>query len=340
MKLVTSNDSLSYESESATLIFDSVSVDVSNMTVNVRRNSNSSSLSVVRGDYTVSPSGAEGLSGYLNVTEVKLVNNVPKENVNPALESAVSVLSWTGTGDVQPTGSNQNPNVYSVSTYNLSDKLYLQYRVKAGVDYTLQYTSENPAIDYESVSDFVKLKAHPSNNVSAHTIAVRPEVTILSSNVELDSSGNMKLRMKINAKGLDAEGVQSMFVLLGQDGDYTDANDVESGNGCQIALSFTAANLTNTYEIDTSSSDLITKNQTYTFTVTDVSGLDEGSGLGATWTLEVASLEGSDETVLTFPALSSGTYGGFVSTKEINVVVVGSSRLGVDVDIKKLLGSP
>ena len=118
------------------------------------------------------------------------------------------------------------------------------------------------------------------------------------------------------------------------------ANDVESGNGCQIALSFTAANLTNTYEIDTSSSDLITKNQTYTFTVTDVSGLDEGSGLGATWTLEVASLEGSDETVLTFPALSSGTYGGFVSTKEINVVVVGSSRLGVDVDIKKLLGSP
>lgn len=335
VKLVTSNDSLSYESESATLIFDSVSVDVSTMTVNVRRNSNSSSLSVVRGDYTVSPSGAS----YLNVTEVKLVNNGQKENVNPALES-VSVLSWTGTGDVQPTGSNQNPNVYSVSTYNLSDKLHLQYRVKAGVDYTVQHTSESSATSYESVSDFVKLKAHPSNNVFAHTIAVRPEVTILSSNVELDSSGNMKLRKKINAKGLDAEGFQSMFVLLGQDGDYTDANDVNSGNGCQIALSFTAANLTNTYEIDTSSSDLITKNQTYTFTVTDVSGLDEGSGLGATWTLEVGSLDGSDETVLTFPALSSGTYGGFVSTKEINVVAVGSSRLGVDVDIKKLSGSP
>lgn len=341
VKLVTSNDDSSYESESATLIFDSASVDVSTMTVDVRRNSNSSSLYVVRGNYTVSPSSAEGSSGYLNVKEVKLVNNSQKDNVDPAL---ASVLSWTGTGDVQPTGSNQNPNAYSVSTYNLSDKLYLQYRVKAGVDYTLQYTSESSANTYESVSDLVTLKAHPSNNVFVYTVAVRPEVTILSSNVELDSSSNMKLRMKINAKGLDAEGLQSMFVLLGQDGDYTNANDVNSGSGCQIALSFTAANLTNAYDGDISSSDLaqnITTNKSYTLTVTDVPGLDEGSGLGATtWTLQVGSLDGSDESVLTFPALSSGNYGGFVSTKEINVVAVGSTRLGVDVDIKKLLGSP
>ena len=268
----------------------------------------------------------------MNVAEVKLVNNSQKDNVDPAL---ASVLSWSGTGDVQPTGSNQNPNAYSVSTYNISDKLYLQYRVKAGVDYTLQYSSQSSASSYESISDLVKLKAHSSNNVFVYTIAVRPEVTILSSNVEFDSSNKMILRMKINAKGLDAEGLQSIFVLLGQDGDYTNANDVNSGNGCQIALSFTADNLTNSYEIDTSSSDLITKNQSYTLTATDVPGLDEGSGLGATWTLKVGSLDSSDESVLTFPALSSGTYGGFVSTKEINVVAVGSTRLGVDVDIKK-----
>jgi hypothetical protein len=221
--------------------------------------------------------------------------------------------------------------------------LYLQYRVKAGVDYTLQYTSESSATTYESVSDLVTLKAHPSNNVFVYTVAVRPEVTILSSNVELDSSNKMSMRMKINAKGLDAEGLQSMFVLLGQDGDYTNANDVNSGSGCQIALSFTAANLTNAYDGDISSSDLaqnITTNKSYTLTVTDVSGLDEGSGLGATWTLNVGSLDSSDESVLTFPALSSDTYGGFVSTKEINVVAVGSTRLGVDVDIKKLSVSP
>jgi hypothetical protein len=333
VKLVTSNDGSSYESESAVLVFDSVSVDVLSMNVNVRRNSNSSSLSVVRGDYTVSPSGAS----YLNVTEVKLVDNLSDSNTNP-LDSGVYVLPCTNSvvSDIQPLGSVGSPNTYSLvraGVYELSYMLRLQYRVKAGVDYTLQYSSQGSASYHDSRPNYVSLKPSTATNATKYVIATRPEVTIVSSFIE---SSKLKLKMKIDAKGLKNEGVQSVVLLLGQDGDYPDANDVSNGEGAQIVLSFTSANVSETYDLTTSGnlSNNINNGGEATLTTVDVNGLNEGSGLSATWKLKAGSLDNSDESVLTFPDLSSGTYGGFVSGKPISVVAALSTRLGIDLDIK------
>jgi hypothetical protein len=217
----------------------------------------------------------------------------------------------------------------------------LQYRVEAGVDYTLQYSSENSSTLYESATGYIELKPEPSNNVTNYTVAVRPEVTVLSSNVEFDSSSNMVLRVKVDAKGLESEGVQSVLFLLGQEGDYTDALD-GSGEGSQIIISFTSNNVSETYDITSSadSVDNINQGEEATLTTEDNAGLTEGSGLSATWKLKAGSLDSSDESVLTFPALSNGSYGGFVSSKPISVVVVVSTRLGVDLDIKNCLALP
>jgi hypothetical protein len=338
VKVVAANDGTEYESELATLVFDSASVDVSNMTIDIRRNSNSSSLSVVRGEYTVSPPQA---SSYLNVTEISLVNNSDSNNTDP-YSSNVDVLPFTsGSGSVQLTGSNVSPNTYDIS-YNLSTILHLQYRVEAGVDYTLQYSSESSSTTYESATGYIELKPELSNNVTNYTVAVRPEVTVLSTYLEFDSSSNMVLRVKVDAKGLESEGVQSVLFLLAQEGNYTDADDGSGGEGSQIVLSFTCDNVSETYEITSSADSLdnINQGEEATLTTEDNAGLTEGSGLSATWKLKAGSLDSSDESVLTFPALSSGSYGGFVDSKPISVVVVVSTRLGVDVDIQQCLPAP
>jgi hypothetical protein len=325
---VTAGDETEYDSESATLVFDSVSLDVSTMNVVVQRNSNNTSLSVMRGNYTVSPSGAS----YLNVTEVKLVDNGTTTNTNPT-DSGVYVLPCTNSveSDVHPDGSTNTYSIVRENVYDLSYMLYLQYRVKAGVDYLLQYSSQNSATSYESMPDYVSLKPYPSMNITRYVIATRPEVTVLYSYVE---SSKLKLKVRIDAKGLKDEGVQSVVFLLGQDGDYTDAADTSAGEGAQIILSFTSANVSETYDYTSGISANINTGEEATLTTVDVDGLNEGSGLSATWKLKAGSLDNNDESVLTFPDLSSGAYGGFVSSKPISVVAVASTRLGIDLDIK------
>ena len=332
VKLVAGNDNSVHYSEAATLVFNSVSVDVSTMTIDVRRNSNNNNLYIVRGNYTVSQ------ASYLNETEVKLVNNNPKVNLNPTA-SGVSVLSWTGTGGVQPTGTNVSPNVYSLTGLSLSDALYLQYRVQAGVKYTLQYASENSPANRDSTPDYVKLKAYPSNNVFLYTIAVRPEVT-LSSPIEIDPSNNMIIKMKINAKGLSEEGLQSALFVLAQEGDYTSSADVTVGEGAQVFISFNSSNVSESYIVAGNSNPNINPGEEATMSVTDVPGFNEASGLTGAWKLKVGSLDANDLSVLTFPAFNNGTYGGFIPTAPLSAVVAVATRVGIDIDMKGILPIP
>ena len=325
---LTASDSLSYLSDTAELSFTAASVDVSGMTSTVKRGSNDTVLRVERGVYTLSPaSGA-------NVTEVKLIDNGGVANTNPE-GAQVNVLTCTSTAAaVQPVGPTVNEYNLSTDGYALGDDLDLQYRLKAGVDYTTKYGAADSPSSSSSTPLFLTI-ASPSLE---YIVATKPELQLESTYRVMNSgtyNGRIAINATINAKGLHAEGVLSVVYVLAQEGNFT--NPDLSDSGVQYVIAFeSVTGLTKSYTVGPnaslvpSSTDNLGATEVHELSVTDVAGFAEGAGAR---TLVMGNLLANDASTLYLNATE------FDASRPITAVSVVATRLGNDIEFKELTPS-
>ena len=333
---LTAADGLVYLSKPAGIQFTAASVGVTGLISDVKRGSNDAVLRVARGDYVITPaSGA-------NVTEVKLIDNGGVASTNPT-GTNVKVLTCTSTAvAVQPVGPTVNVYDLAADGYALgverNDDLDLQYRLKAGVSYNVlsQYDSNGSpgsVVQEESTPLFLTL-ASPQLE---YTVARKPEMQLGSTYRVMGSgaySGRIAVNATINAKGLHAEGVQSVVFVLAQEGDATHPTASEEGR--QLVIAFESSNgLTKSYMVGDnanllpSSTDNLGATEVHELSVADVDGLVEGSTTGHT--LVMGNLRSTDTSTLYLDASS-----GFDATLPITVVAVVATRLGTAVTFKEL----
>lgn len=327
---LTTSDSLIYLSDTAELNFTVASIDVSGMTNTVKRGSNNTVLRVTRGDYAITPvSGA-------NVTEVKLIDNVTIANTNPEL-AQVKVLTCTSTANaVQPVGPT-TVNEYNLTAdgYALGDDVDMQYRLKAGVQYTTKYGSA-AASPFSSTDLFLTI-ASPQ---SKYIVATKPEIEVTGTSYRVQGGGlydgRVAVNLNINAKGLHAEGLQSVVFILAQEGNYTNSAMQEESR--QVAIAFQATSgLTKSYTVGAnaniaSATDNLAANEVQEVAVTDLPGFSEGSL--TRHTLAMGNLLSNDQSTLYLAADA-----GFSASSPLTVVAVGSTRLGGDIAFKDLVPS-
>jgi hypothetical protein len=330
VKLASTVDSRVFYSKSVVLVFDSVSVDMSGMTVTIRRGSNDVNLKAEYVDYTTDPESAPNL----NVTAVELIDN-PNGNVDPQ-DEGIRVLDCTSTEDsVQPPAP--TINTYSIANdYNLADKILATMRMEAGVDYSLQY-GDDAASDVESTPLYLRL----NGPVKSYIVGKRPEATVEENSYVVSSgtyAGQTAIPMKLDAKGLKKEGLLSVVVGLVKEHDHTDNNDTD--DGAEIVLAFESSNgrlrsyaTQSDADTTTGSLDNLGANETHVLSVNDVDGFSESSSSGD-FTLVTGSLDENDESVLYLPEDSE-----FVSAV-LNCVVFITTRLGTDVTYAQVTPNP
>ncbi len=321
---ISTLDSLTYFSNTVELSFVVASVDVTGLTSTVKRGSNGTVLRVERGVYARSPAGGA------NVTEVKLIDNATA-NTNPEGAQVKVLTCSSNAAAVQPAGPTVNEYDLVADGYALGDDLDLQYRLKAGVDYTTKYGAA-AATPSSSTPLFLTL-ASPSLE---YIVATKPELQLESTYRVMNSgtyNGRIALNATINAKGLHAEGVLSVVFVLAQEGDFT--NPDLSDSGVQYVIAFeSVTGLTKSYTVGPnaslvpSSTDNLGATEVHELSVTDVAGFAEG-GAGAR-TLVMGNLLANDASTLYLDAT------GFDASRPITAVSVVATRLGNDIVFKEL----
>jgi hypothetical protein len=320
---ITASDSTIYLSDTAELSFTAASVDVTGLTSTVKRGSNNTVLRVDRGDYVITPaSGA-------TVSEVKLIDNGGVASTNPEA-ATVKVLTMAA---VQPADPTVNEYDLAADGYVLGDDLDLQYRLKAGVDYTTKYGIAASPITTSSTPRFLTLESPQLEYI----VARKPEMQLGTTYTVMSSgaySGRIAVNTIINANGLHAEGVQSVVFVLAQEGDATHPTASEEGR--QLVIAFESSNgLTKSYTVGpnasllSSSTDNLGATEVQELSVADVAGLAEGSTTGHT--LVMGNLLANDASTLYLDASS-----GFDASLPITAVAIVATRLGTDVTFKEL----
>lgn len=305
VKITTDNGDVFY-SEPTTVVFDSVSVDTSLLDVTVVRGSKDTVLKASYPSLVVDG----GNSNDLVVTSVGIVDNQDPENEDPE-DEGVDMLPCTSTeDDIQPPST---VNTYNISSYELGDDIDAVVRVEAGVKYTV-----NGGTSQDSTPLYLTLSA-AKNYVVAKKVSVS-----LPQTYTVNGDGDTLITLNINANGLWVEGLQGCFVMITQDGDYTDADD-DDANGAMAMLQFDSTQAVTSYETQepaTTTPSPSTDNMAVgeSFQLTDDNG--------HTYTLTLGTLNSGDESVLTVPASA-----GFDSNKSLTMVVVASTRLGQGHDI-------
>jgi hypothetical protein len=289
----------------------------------VKRGSNQSTLNVTRGDSVFS--GA-------TVTEVKLIDNTVSANVNPMDESVKVLTCSSTTSDIQPAGPTVNEYDLATDGYVLGDEIDMQYKVKAGVSYTLTYGSASPVTD-QSTPLYLTLQAAEVKYV----VATKPDIVVESNYTVMSSgtyAGRIALNVNINANGLHSEGLQSAVFILAQEGDAT--NPASSEEGVQHMIAFeSSTGLTKSYTVGPnasllpSSTDNLGATEVQEVSVVDVDGFVEGSA--TSHTLVMGNLQSNDQSTLYLAASS-----GFNTSLPITVVAVVSTRLGTAVSFKEM----
>lgn len=305
VKIVTTSDSSTYYSNYVVLDFDSVSVDTEPMDVTVARGSNDQQLKASFVKYSVAPDESK-----LNVTAVFLVDNPTAENTDPE-EANVSALSHSLT--IQPTGT---VNTYNISEYSLGDEIRLVVSVEAGVDYSVN--NFGSVSNKESVPLYLTLDKTPK----VYVVAKKPSVSVGSSYI-VESSGPyenyMKVGLTLDAKGLHEEGLQSVFVILTQEGDLTNNSDLDP-NGSAVLLSFDSSQFITTYDqqedaSSTEQSDNIAANETLSLVEN-----------GYNYHLVTGNLRSNDQSYLYMEV------GSIKSYKDIQLLALVSTRCGTAYD--------
>jgi hypothetical protein len=326
VKIASTVDSRVFYSKSVVLAFDSVSVDMSVMTVTTKRGSADVNLKAEYVDYTTNPPNASNL----NATVVQLIDN-PNGNANP-YDNDIHVLDCTSTEDaVQPDAT---INTYSIANdYDLADKINQEIRMEAGIDYTLKY-GDATASNENSTPLYLTLNG-PN---TPYIVAKKPEITITGSCSVVSSGtyvGQTAVPMVINANGLKKEGLLSVVVVLVKENDYTNEND--AADGAEIVLAFESSNgrlrsYNKQLDADTTtgSIDNLGPNEIHVLTVDDVEGFSETSSSND-FTLVCGTLDGSDESVLYLPSDCEFANSSF------NVVAIVSTRVGTDFHINAVV---
>jgi surface protein len=324
---ITASDGLEYYSNPIGIEFTVASVDASAVQSTIRRGSNNVMLRVTRSDgITVSPSGGA------NVVEVKLINNADPDESDPT-HSQVKVLTCSSTTNpVQPVDPEVNEYDLATDNFVVGNLLRLQYRLKAGVSYNLlsQYVNgiASSVVEEESTPLFLTLESP----LLSYMVATKPEIQIAPAYKVISSgdyAGRIAISATINAKGVHAEGVQSVVFVLAQEGNFTNASSSEEGT--QMAISFESSNAhTKSYAIGPdaslipSSTDNLGASEVHELSTTDLAGFVEGDAV--THTLVMGNLLADDNSTLYLDASSNG----FDITLPITVVGVTSTRLGTD----------
>jgi hypothetical protein len=306
VKIVAENGDVFY-SEPTIMAFDSVSVNTSSLDVSVVRGSN---LTVLNASYSplVVNGGDEA---NLIVTSVKIVDNQDPENEDPE-DEGVNVLLCTSTeDDVQPEST---VNVYNISSYQKGDDIDVAVMVEAGVRYQV-----NDGEYQNSIPLYMTLST-AENYVVAKKLSVNiPDTYVVENN-------EVKITLNINTNGLWNEGLQGCFIVLTQDGDYTNEDD-DDADGASAMLQFDSSQAVTTYATQesvtpaTNSTDNMAAGES--FVLTDENGI--------TYNLTLGTLDSSDESVLTVPADAD-----FDFTKSFTMLAVASTRLGLDSSIKEM----
>lgn len=326
---VSSNvDANVYYSKKVVVEFDSVSVDESGMNVTVNRGSNDVNLNAQFAAHTTLPNPASNL----NVTEVKLVNNSTSDaNTNPE-DAGVKVLTCSNNTTSVQVDATVNSYDLTADEYEQANLINLIMRIEAGVNYTLQY-GDSSASNEESTPMYLALNS-PSK---PYVVATKPSVEILTRYPVTSGpyAGQTALSMIINGNGAKNEGAQSVIVIMATEGDYTDANN-GSGSGAEIILAFESSNARlRSYTVGASadvtlnSADNLGASEVHILLTENTEGFSESTSTGD-FTLVMGTLDNSDASTLYMPADCEFT------TSPISVVVVVSTRLGTDVDMKQL----
>jgi hypothetical protein len=242
----------------------------------------------------------------------------------------VKVLPCSSTNaDVQEVGG--AIHTYDLSgTYVKSDTLSLVARMRAGVKYT-EKRGDAAADDKESESTYLSLV--PEAKV-AYTCASRPSVEVVGTR-NTGSDNRKVVNLKINANGLEREGIQSVILSLLKEGDHTDEASASEGSGSEIVLSFESTNgRLRSYIVDedganvtTGSTDNLGPGEHHELLNNDVDGFSGTAlPLADTFVLVMGTLDDDDESKLYLPEGSEWDSG------DITVLAVVSTRIGTDVD--------
>ena len=328
---VSSNvDANVYYSKKVVVVFNSVSVVQSGMNVTVSRGSNDTNLNAQFAAYTTDPPAPAAPN--LNVTEVKVVDNsISAVNTNPD-DEGVKVLTCTSDSTSVQLAAIVNSYDLAEDEYEQADLMNLTVRMEAGVDYTLKY-GDSSTSNEESTPLYLALNG-PSK---PYVVATKPSVEILNRYHVLSGpyAGQTALHMTCDLKGAKHEGAQSVTVIMAREGDYTDANN-GSGSGAEIILTFESNNARlRSYtvgpnaDVTLSSTDNLGANEVHTLNTDDTEGFSESTSTGD-FTLVMGTLDNSDESTLYMPIDCEFT------TFPISIIVVVSTRLGTDVDMKQL----
>jgi hypothetical protein len=241
--------------------------------------------------------------------------------------AAVNELTCSSTdAAIQAVGT--TIHTYDLSTdYVKSDTLQLLARMEAGVDYT-EKRGDDDAEDQDSEPTYLSLV--PTARV-AYACASKPSVEVVGTRGTYEN--RKVINLKINANGLEREGVQSVILSLLKEGDHTVDGASE---GSEIVLSFESSNArlrsylveengaTNTV---TGSSDNLGPLEHHELLENDVDGFSGTALINTnTFLLVMGTLDDNDESKLHLPVGSEWDDG------DVTVLAVVSTRIGTDID--------
>lgn len=272
----------------------------------------------------------------LVVTEVKLADNSNPANENPA-DAGVTALTCTNdTDDIQSYGVT---NTYSGGPVAKGNVLNLIPRFQAAVKYTETQEGSDPE-EKTSTATFLKL----AGTEKTYRCADKIQVIVKNHRTQVGGSYNGRLALDfcVNSGGMGNEGVQSLAVVLGQEGSFTEENDNTGGDGSQIMLGFSATDAVSpTYATQPDASDASGSNGTdkirplerVYLVPNDVPGLNETAASLLDWLYVSGDQTDNDVSSLYFPENS-----GFNPDKPMSVFVACSSRVSTDIDMKETDG--
>ena len=262
-----------------------------------------------------------------NFGQLSLTYNVGDDVTDPE-RPAVNVLPTSTTGPVQAVNSIHTYDL-SQGGYGKSDTLQLFGRMKACVSYT-EKRGDSAAETKYSQSTYLSLVPEAR---TAYVCASRPNVEVVGTRVLV---GERKaINLKINANGLEREGMQSVIMSLFKEADHTVAVDDAEAQGSEIVLSFeSTSGRVRSYTVDedganvtTGSTDNLGPGEQHELLNNDVYGFSETAlPSTSTFILEMGSLDHNDESKLYLPVDSEWDDG------VVTVLAVVSTRLGTDVD--------
>ena len=257
--------------------------------------------------------------------QLSLRYNVVSDPESPA----VKVLSSSTTDAVQAVGTIHTYNL-SQDGYNKSDILQLLARMKAGVDYT-EKRGDAIAAAKESQPMYLSLV---SGAKMAYACASSPSVEVVGTrSFGTGVFENRKvIDLKLNANGLEREGIQSVIIHLLKEGNHTDED--ADAQGAEIVLGFeSTSGRVRSYTVNENGADVITGStdnlgagETHELTIDNVVGFSETALPNtSTFHLVMGTLDDNDASKLYLPVGSEWDIG------DVMVLAVASTRLGTDV---------